>query len=265
MHSFPGPLAPIPHSTIYKLAHTALSRLASSNPRPHTLSIAESLTGGLVSSVVTDLPGASRVLRSSVVAYSNDAKMNILRVPRTIFEGPDSVGPVSSQCAEAMAVGVKTVCGTDWGISTTGWAGGNAIVNGWTVPSIQHRSEALLPPSSKLSTSTSSLQNQNPISSSSSSSESSVANNTFLHAPTSTTVHNQVDGNDALNEEISRSASPLYYDHPEIEGLVFVHVAGPNGISIGRKLVLDGNRWDKRWKAVEQALELLIEAVEAHG
>ncbi|KAJ3212895.1 hypothetical protein HDU67_003512 [Dinochytrium kinnereticum] len=105
------------HHPLYPLCQRILSALSSVN---HTLAVAESLTGGLVSARLTDVPGASKILKAGIVSYTNEAKHTVLRVPMTIL---DSVGPVSAECAEAMAVGVRELCGTEWGLATTGWAG----------------------------------------------------------------------------------------------------------------------------------------------
>lgn len=80
-----------------------------------TLGVAESLTGGLITSRLTDVPGASDVLRGGVVSYASGVKFDLLGVP----EGP----VVSAASAEAMADGARRVLGADVGISATGVAG----------------------------------------------------------------------------------------------------------------------------------------------
>lgn len=92
-----------------------------------TLAIAESCTGGLVSSRITDVSGSSRYLRGSLVAYHNDLKRCHLAVPDTILR---RFGAVSAQAARAMAKGVRRFAGADLGLSITGIAGptgGSAI------------------------------------------------------------------------------------------------------------------------------------------
>ncbi len=84
------------------------------------LSVAESCTGGLLGSRITDVPGASRYFLGGVVAYSNEAKMSILGVSRETLE---RYGAVSEQCAREMAVGVAKLFGSEVSISTTGIAG----------------------------------------------------------------------------------------------------------------------------------------------
>lgn len=85
-----------------------------------TLSLAESCTGGMVSSRLTDMPGISAVFDRAIVTYSNRAKMEELGVRG---ETLDSFGAVSEQTAREMAEGVRRVSGTDIGISVTGIAG----------------------------------------------------------------------------------------------------------------------------------------------
>lgn len=80
-----------------------------------TLGLAESLTGGLVASRITDVPGASKVFRGSVVSYATEVKDDVLGV---------TVRPVvSAEAAEAMATGARRVLGADVGLALTGVAG----------------------------------------------------------------------------------------------------------------------------------------------
>jgi len=88
--------------------------------RDETLAVAESLTGGLVGSRLTDVPGASDYFDRGVVAYSNDAKLTDLGVSR---ESLDAHGAVSAPVAREMAQGVRDTARTDWGVATTGIAG----------------------------------------------------------------------------------------------------------------------------------------------
>lgn len=88
--------------------------------RGETLAVAESLTGGLVQSLLTDVPGASQVLRGGVVAYNADLKRDLLGVSGATIDR-DSV--VSESVAREMASGAREKCGADWAISTTGEAG----------------------------------------------------------------------------------------------------------------------------------------------
>ena len=80
-----------------------------------SLAVAESLTGGLVGTRLTAVPGSSDVFRGAVVSYASDVKFSLLGVP----EGP----VVSNDAAKAMALGVRKRLGADVGIATTGVAG----------------------------------------------------------------------------------------------------------------------------------------------
>ena len=88
--------------------------------RGHTLATAESCTGGLIASRVTDVPGASDYFDRGHVTYSYDAKMQELGVAR---ETLDDQGAVSEAVARAMARGARDAAGTDWAVATTGIAG----------------------------------------------------------------------------------------------------------------------------------------------
>ena len=85
-----------------------------------TIAAAESATGGLIGSLLTDVPGSSDYFDRSVVTYSYDAKRDVLAVPR---EDLDEHGAVSEPVARAMARGVRDTADTTWGVATTGIAG----------------------------------------------------------------------------------------------------------------------------------------------
>lgn len=85
-----------------------------------TLSAAESCTGGRISSAITSLAGCSEYYYGSVTSYSALIKESVLNVPSEII---DTKGVVSSECAEAMAEGVRKLFNTDYSVSTTGVAG----------------------------------------------------------------------------------------------------------------------------------------------
>jgi nicotinamide-nucleotide amidase len=85
-----------------------------------TLAVAESCTGGLVSSKLTDVPGSSDYLICSVLSYSNDSKIKLLGVRKATLK---KHGAVSERTAIEMAAGVRRISGADIGISTTGIAG----------------------------------------------------------------------------------------------------------------------------------------------
>jgi len=85
-----------------------------------TVSVAESCTGGLIGQRFTEIPGSSAYFMEGAITYSNAAKMRTLGVPADILE---MYGAVSSECAEAMALGMRSYAGTDHAISVTGIAG----------------------------------------------------------------------------------------------------------------------------------------------
>ena len=85
-----------------------------------SLSTAESCTGGLIAKRITDFSGASEVFLGSIVAYSNEIKVNLLNVAQ---KNLDTHGAVSEEVAVEMASGVRKTLGANIGISTTGVAG----------------------------------------------------------------------------------------------------------------------------------------------
>ena len=105
----------------YLTRHKTEKRIASIL-RKHKwqLAVAESCTGGLVSSRMTDVSGSSEFIRANFVTYSNDAKVNYLSVDeQTILAN----GAVSEQTAEAMVNGLMANTDCDVAIATTGIAG----------------------------------------------------------------------------------------------------------------------------------------------
>jgi len=85
-----------------------------------TLAVAESCTGGLLAAMLTDLAGASSYFRGGIVAYSNEVKRDILKVsPETL----EIHGAVSEDTAREMAIGVRNVMSSTYGLSVTGIAG----------------------------------------------------------------------------------------------------------------------------------------------
>ena len=91
--------------------------LAKSNK---TLSTAESFTGGLISSRISSVPGASEYFKGSVVAYDTNVKKDLLKLDEGII---NDFSVVSSQVANEMANNVKKLLDSDYSISTTGNAG----------------------------------------------------------------------------------------------------------------------------------------------
>lgn len=85
-----------------------------------TLSTAESCTGGKIAEQLTAFSGASNFFKGGLVSYATESKINLLSVDSSLIEAHSVV---SSQVAEAMAIGVKNLFNTDYGISTTGNAG----------------------------------------------------------------------------------------------------------------------------------------------
>jgi nicotinamide-nucleotide amidase len=84
------------------------------------IAVAESCTGGLITSRLTDVPGSSRYVDQSVVTYSNEAKTSLLGVPSDLIAAH---GAVSEPVALAMAKGMRARAGTDVAIAVTGIAG----------------------------------------------------------------------------------------------------------------------------------------------
>jgi nicotinamide-nucleotide amidase len=88
--------------------------------RGKSLAVAESCTGGLIGSRITDVPGSSDYFLGSLVTYSNDAKANLLGVSRALLQ---EKGAVSEEVARAMAEGVRKRLSADMGLGVTGIAG----------------------------------------------------------------------------------------------------------------------------------------------
>ncbi|MDI6851230.1 MAG: CinA family nicotinamide mononucleotide deamidase-related protein [bacterium] len=88
--------------------------------RKSTVATAESCTGGLLGNLITNVPGSSDYFVGAVVTYSNEAKINILKVPEAIIR---KHGAVSKECAFYMAINARDLFKTDFGISITGIAG----------------------------------------------------------------------------------------------------------------------------------------------
>lgn len=84
------------------------------------IGVAESCTGGLITSRLTDVPGSSRYVDRSIVSYSNEAKTELLGVPAAMIA---EHGAVSEPVALAMAEGIRARAGVDVGVGVTGIAG----------------------------------------------------------------------------------------------------------------------------------------------
>ena len=88
--------------------------------RAGTLAVAESSMGGLILSLLTDVPGASRWLRGGLVAYTNHAKRDLLGVPAATLS---THGAVSPEAALEMARGARRLFAATWALGETGVAG----------------------------------------------------------------------------------------------------------------------------------------------
>lgn len=84
-----------------------------------TLAVAESCTGGMISHLITSVPGASEYYLGSVTSYSPVIKNRMLGVPSSRIE---ENGIVSSEVAAAMAEGVRSAMSSTYSVATTGWA-----------------------------------------------------------------------------------------------------------------------------------------------
>ncbi len=88
--------------------------------RKQTLALAESCTGGYVSSLITGVAGASDVFKGAIVPYTNKAKHELLQVDEAIF---NTVGAVSEECVKQLAENVRKKFDTDFSLAISGIAG----------------------------------------------------------------------------------------------------------------------------------------------
>ena len=88
--------------------------------KKYKISIAESCTGGLISSSITSISGASKVFNLGLVTYSNQAKINILKVNKNIIK---KYGAVSHECCSAMVKNLSRISKANINVSITGIAG----------------------------------------------------------------------------------------------------------------------------------------------
>ena len=102
-----------------QLAAMVLSEL---RRRAETVATAESLTGGLLGGLLTEVPGASDSYVGGVISYATRLKATLAGVNRATLQ---AVGPVAERTATEMASGVCRRCQADWGLATTGVAGPN--------------------------------------------------------------------------------------------------------------------------------------------
>ncbi len=90
------------------------------------ISTAESCTGGLLSSRLTDMAGSSAYIKANFVTYSNEAKQRFLNVSEETLK---TYGAVSAECAREMAEGLLQLTGSDVVLCTTGVAGPSSSEN----------------------------------------------------------------------------------------------------------------------------------------
>jgi nicotinamide-nucleotide amidase len=102
------------------LAEGILAELSS---RGETLASAESLTGGIIGELLTDVPGSSASYLGGVISYATRLKATLAGVGRSTLA---EVGPVAERTAAEMARGVAALCGANWGVAATGVAGPDA-------------------------------------------------------------------------------------------------------------------------------------------
>ena len=86
------------------------------------ISFAESCTGGLLSSSITSISGSSKIFNLGLITYSNEAKVNILKVPNKIIR---KYGAVSEECCLSMVKNLSKISKANISISITGIAGPN--------------------------------------------------------------------------------------------------------------------------------------------
>jgi nicotinamide-nucleotide amidase len=99
------------------LAYELIQKLGQ---RHLTISVAESLTGGLVAASLTQIPGASAVFKGGIIAYGDEIKQQVLKVDPALITKFTSI---SEPVAQSMATNVRELMNTDIGIATTGVAG----------------------------------------------------------------------------------------------------------------------------------------------
>lgn len=103
-----------------KLVEAARKVVEANRAIGRKIAIAESCTGGLVAAAITEISGSSDVLEASIVSYSNEAKLGLLRVSNDVIE---TFGAVSIAVAWSMAQGAIEVTGADVAVAITGIAG----------------------------------------------------------------------------------------------------------------------------------------------
>lgn len=112
--AFPRQLVNVGEQSIQEVLVTKLSALG------QTVATAESCTGGLIASTITDVSGSSRVFHRGYITYANDAKVEILGVATALL---DEHGAVSEAVVRAMAEGCLRISGADHALAVSGVAG----------------------------------------------------------------------------------------------------------------------------------------------
>jgi PncC family amidohydrolase len=103
--------------SIYLLVEETARLLLSKH---HSIAVAESCTGGMLAAAITSIPGASQFFKGGVIAYSNEAKEQVLGVPAAVL---DTEGAVSEATVTLMAAAVKKKFGTSCAAAISGIAG----------------------------------------------------------------------------------------------------------------------------------------------
>lgn len=106
-----------------------------------TISFAESCTGGLAASLIIDIPDASKVIKQSLITYSEQAKQQYLKVSESTIK---EYGVVSKECAQEMVNGLANLSKSDLNISITGYAGDDNTTNGFVVIAIKYLDQVLV-------------------------------------------------------------------------------------------------------------------------
>jgi PncC family amidohydrolase len=102
-----------------ELGYTPNKLLELLEKKKWTLSIAESCSGGLLSHFITNIEGISKYFKGSIVCYSNEAKINLVKIEPSLLE---KYGSVSKEITQKLAENVKAVFSSDIGIGITCYA-----------------------------------------------------------------------------------------------------------------------------------------------
>jgi nicotinamide-nucleotide amidase len=107
---------------VYAVGEEAISAVVGTllREKGKTVAVAESCTGGMLGAAITDIAGSSDYFSGGVIVYSNESKINILKINREVIE---KHGAVSEETAIELANRVRQLMNTDYGIGITGIAG----------------------------------------------------------------------------------------------------------------------------------------------